>query len=135
MIVFDASSIIGAALKENSIPERALFRARAKDTIALSSPVDQEIRTVLHRPKFASAISPLRLARILDLISSRAVFWEPIERVYDCRDVKDNKYLELALAARTEIIVSSDEDLLVLTPWRGVRIMTSAEYLQFTESL
>ena len=47
----------------------------------------------------------------------------------DCREAKDNKYLELALAAGAGIIVSSDEDLLVLDPWRGVRILLPAQYL------
>ena len=51
------------------------------------------------------------------------------ERVTDCRDPKDNKYLELALAAGAETIVSSDDDLLVLDPWRGVRIMRPTDYL------
>jgi hypothetical protein len=37
--------------------------------------------------------------------------------------------LELALAAGAETIVSSDDDLLVLDPWRGVRILRPAEYL------
>ena len=47
------------------------------------------------------------------------------------RDPKDNKYLELALAAGAETIVSSDEDLLVLHPWRSVRILRPADYLTF----
>ena len=45
---------------------------------------------------------------------------------------RHNKYLELALAAGAETIVSSDDDLLVLDPWRGVRIMRPAEYLAAT---
>jgi predicted nucleic acid-binding protein len=49
-------------------------------------------------------------------------------RVTDCRDPKDDKYLELALAAGAEIIVSSDDDLLVLHPWRGARILRPADY-------
>ena len=47
----------------------------------------------------------------------------------DCRDPKDDKYLELALAAGADMIVSSDGDLLALHPWRGVRILRPAEYL------
>ncbi|MFZ1426928.1 MAG: putative toxin-antitoxin system toxin component, PIN family [Geminicoccaceae bacterium] len=47
----------------------------------------------------------------------------------DCRDAKDNKYLELALAAAADVIISGDTDLLVLHPWRGVRILRPAEYL------
>jgi hypothetical protein len=34
-----------------------------------------------------------------------------------CHDAKDNKYLELAVAATGDVIISSDEDLLVLNPW------------------
>ena len=49
--------------------------------------------------------------------------------VADCRDAKDDKYLELAFAAGAGVIVSSDADLLVLHPWRGVRILRPAEYL------
>jgi uncharacterized protein len=53
----------------------------------------------------------------------------PAERVTDCRDPKDDKYLELALAAGAETIVSSDDDLLTLHPWRDVRILSPAGYL------
>jgi len=59
------------------------------------------------------------------------VFFVPTIPVTDCRDAKDNKYLELALAAQAEAIVSSDTDLLVLHPWSGVRILWAVEYLAF----
>ncbi len=45
------------------------------------------------------------------------------------RDVKDNIYLELPLASGAHTIISSDNDLLVLDPWRGVRDLTPAAYL------
>ena len=48
----------------------------------------------------------------------------------DCRDAKDDRYLELALATSADIIVSGDMDLLILDPWRGVRIMTPASFVQ-----
>jgi hypothetical protein len=36
---------------------------------------------------------------------------------------------QTALAAGVETIVSSDEDLLVLHPWRGIRILSPATFL------
>jgi predicted nucleic acid-binding protein len=42
------------------------------------------------------------------------------------RQLKDNTCLEPALAANAAISVSSDNDLLVLHPWRGVRILLPA---------
>jgi len=67
---------------------------------------------------------------VLGLVLSLGAAFDPGVPVTDCHDAKDNKYLELALAAGASIIVSSDDDLLVLHPWRGVRILQPAEYLE-----
>ena len=120
---------MGAAIRRDSIPERALLRARAEDVIALSAQVEAEIMEVLHRPRLASAISAERRDRVLRLVCEAAVRFEPSVRVAECRDAKDNIYLELALAPGATIIVSRDMDLLVLHPWRGVRIVLPSAYL------
>jgi uncharacterized protein len=132
LIVFDASTVVGAALKVGGVPERALLRAEAVDVFALSSAVEAELAKVLSRPKFARAIRPERRDHILEVLRREAVWFEPSIRVTDCRDPKDDKYLELALAAGAEMVVSSDDDLLVLNPWRGVSIMRPAVYLHLT---
>ena len=129
MIVFDASTVAGAALKANSVPERALFRAQATDVFALSTAVDDEIAAVLGRPKFAGVLSRERREQVLNVIRGMAAWFVPSERVTDCRDPKDDRYLELALAAGAAFIVSSDDDLIVLHPWRGVSILSPAAYL------
>jgi predicted nucleic acid-binding protein len=46
-----------------------------------------------------------------------------------CRAPKDNKFLALAMVSEANALVSSDEDLLVLHPWRGIPIMPPAEFL------
>ena len=46
-----------------------------------------------------------------------------------CRDPRDNQFLALALVSEADALVSSDEDLLVLHPWRGIPIVTPAEFL------
>ena len=132
MIIFDASALVSAALKADSVPERALLRAEEVDMFALSAAVDGEIAGVLNRPRLARAIPLARRERVLEILRHAAVWFEPTVQVTDCRDPKDNKYLELALAAGAETIVSSDDDLLVLDPWRGVRIMRPADYLAAT---
>jgi putative PIN family toxin of toxin-antitoxin system len=133
-VVFDASSIVGAALKEDSAPERALLLARSQETLCLSPAVEAEIRDVLRRPKFAKYISEASAGRILDILGAPALILEPVERVTDCRDKKDNKYLELALAAEASVIVSSDADLLVLDPWRGIRILKPIDYIRLRQA-
>jgi uncharacterized protein len=121
--------LVGAAIKPDSVPERALLRARTENLIALSALVEAEIMEVLHRPRLARAMSAERRDRVLSLLRDAAVRFEPAIRITDCRDAKDNIYLELALAAGAATLVSSDMDLLVLHPWRGVYILRPSAYL------
>ncbi len=83
---------------------------------------------VLHRPRLARFIDPSGREQVLAPLRALAAWFEPVVRLRDCRDPKDDRYLELALAAGAEVIVSSDEDLLVLHPWRGVQIVRPAQY-------
>ena len=131
MIVFDASTLISAALKSDSIPERALLRAAEIDVLALSAEVDTEIAEVLARPKFTRAVSEARRRDFLTSLRAAAFWFEPTLHVKECRDAKDDKYLELALAAGAETFVSSDRDLLLLNPWRGVRILCQRNIYTF----
>jgi putative PIN family toxin of toxin-antitoxin system len=126
-VVFDASSLVGALLNADSIPEQALHLARANAVICLSREVSDEIQRVFSRPKFRAAAHRSHL--ILQIIGGSAVWHQPRTKVADCRDAKDNKYLELALEAGADTIVSSDADLLVLHPWRGISIVRPAEYV------
>jgi putative PIN family toxin of toxin-antitoxin system len=52
------------------------------------------------------------------------------ERIAVCRDPKDNKFLELAINGRADLIVSGDIDLLALDPFRGIPIVTPAGFVR-----
>lgn len=132
MIVLDASTLIGAAIRRGSIPDLAMRQAFASDGVAVSEATLAELLDVLSRPRLARFIDPELRDEMLALLDAFGVFFTPTTTVTDCRDAKDNKYLELALAAGAAVIVSSDDDLLVLHPWRGARILRPAAYLAET---
>lgn len=129
MIVFDASTLVSATFRRDSIPARAVQQALRADRIAVSEPVLTELFDVLARPKLARFLDPDLRSELLWQLDTLGVSYDPAEPVTDCRDPKDDKYLELALASQADRIVSSDGDLLVLHPWRGVRILQPAAYL------
>lgn len=128
--MIDASTVISAALNANGMPRRALATARAKGTIALSNPVFSEIAEVLRRPKFERVLTADRQSEIMEMLAAAAIWTEPTVTITECRDAKDNKYLELALAARASAIVSGDTDLLVMDPWRAIRILRPVAFLE-----
>jgi uncharacterized protein len=51
------------------------------------------------------------------------------EEIDECRDPKDNKYLELVVSGNAECIITGDQDLLVLNPFRRIDILTVQEFL------
>jgi putative PIN family toxin of toxin-antitoxin system len=128
-VVVDASTVVSAALIRNSPPEQAIRLARAVDVICVSDAVTDEIGAVLARPKFRAAITEARRREILEILMAGSRRYAPQLRVNDCRDPKDNKYLELALASGAAFLITGDADLLSLDPWRGVRICGAAEYI------
>jgi putative PIN family toxin of toxin-antitoxin system len=131
IVVFDASTFVSAALKPDSLPEKALLRAvRDPDRLIISQAVEDEYREVILRPKFDRFVSVERRLRILNIVLVASERVEPTETVRECHDPKDDKYLELASTGKADVIVSSDvRHLLSMHPWRGVRILGPADYL------
>ncbi len=52
------------------------------------------------------------------------------EEVHACRDPKDDKFLDLAVNGQATCLISGDADLLALHPFRGIAILTPAQFLQ-----
>lgn len=60
---------------------------------------------------------------------------EPRERVNDCSDFEDNRILELALECNADPIVSDDEHLTSMSPWRGRPILRPRELVARTDTM
>lgn len=60
---------------------------------------------------------------------------EPQIRVADCPDWEDNRILELADACGAMILVSSDDHLLSMSPWRGMPIMEPATFVARVDAM
>jgi putative PIN family toxin of toxin-antitoxin system len=136
IVVVDASTLVSAALKADSLPERALLRAvNEPNRLLLSQEVEDEYREVLFRKKFDRYASIEHRQRILDLVVVAADRIEHPAAVRECKDPKDDKYLALALAGKAAVIVSSDiHHLLSMHPWRGIQILSPADYLALKEA-
>ncbi len=90
-----------------------------------------EIIDVLGRTHFRTKyhIEPDDITALINLIRLRGELVTPTQKVTACRDPKDDKFLEAALAAQTDCIVSGDADLLDLTPFQEILILRPAEFI------
>lgn len=125
IVVGDASTFVSAAPKAGSLPERALLRAVTEPNhLILSQDVESEYREVIFRSKFNRFVSVERR----NLTAAGRV--EAVEQIQECSDPKDDKYLALAAAGGADDIVNIDmRYLLSMHPWRGVSVLSPADYL------
>ena len=128
--VFDTNVIISALLFNDSGPGRAFFQALHHGTILVSRPLVKELSEVLCRGKFDRYISHEERDKFLEALITESNLIETTESVHLCRDPKDNQVLELAVNGNAAFIITGDTDLLVLNPFRGVQIVTPAEFLK-----
>lgn len=127
-VVFDTSTLVGAALRIGSIPHQELLEAFAAYDLCASFDTLKELEQVFESKKFdrypdrrsrSEFIALLR--RHVHLFAMSATDLEAVKP--PCRDPRDHIFLALASAADAGTLVSSDEDLLVLHPWHELVIL------------
>lgn len=137
-VVLDTSTLVGAALRIGSVPHQALIAALGAWDLCASTETLAELERVLMHRKFDRYLNRTMREEFVALIRSSVLLFavrdEDVARVTPpCRDPNDNQFLALAIAAQADMIVTSDDDLLVLNPWRGIPILSASEFLALTE--
>jgi hypothetical protein len=128
-VVVDTGVLISAAIRPQSIPALALEKALLLFEVCASRSTLAELQRVLMAERFERYRPLASREQFLEGFVQRARRFEVSITVTDCRDPGDNQFLELAETAEAELIVSSDADLQVLHPWRGIPILPPSAFL------
>ncbi|MDS1345396.1 putative toxin-antitoxin system toxin component, PIN family [Planktothrix agardhii] len=130
LFIFDANIIISAVLLPESKPDLAIRKAQNSGNILMSPEIWAELEQVLARPKFDRYISSEDRSKFLqDFFDTVILVMDVTEKIQECRDPKDNKYLELAVNGQADYLITGDADLLVLNPFREKPIITVSDFL------
>lgn len=127
--VFDTNVLISALLFAESKPAQAFFFALRNGEVLVSADVVSELDEVLGREKFRRYVTEEERERFLRSLLRETRLVEIREKFTACRDPKDDKFLELAVNGSADCIVSGDDDLLTLNPFRDVAILTPKDFL------
>jgi uncharacterized protein len=130
--VIDTGVLVSALIRRQGTTGDVLRALRdGRFTAIYSTDILVEIIDVLGRPTFRQKyhIEPDDITAIINLLRLRGEVVTPSRKVTACRDPKDDKFLEAALAGEADCIVSGDADLLTLTPFENIPILRPAEFL------
>lgn len=128
-IVIDTNVLISRLLLADSVPAQAVRVARKRGRLLVSDATMYELAEVLNRRKFDRYVPLKERQRFLRELARVAEFVPIIQIVRECSDPKDDKFLEVALNGRADVIVTGDGDLLNMNPWREITVLSPNEYL------
>ena len=133
--ILDTSILVSAFLKHEGINAKVLLGGQGRYELYLSEDILEETRHVLLtyeriRKKYHYTDDEvLEYLETLRVVAKEVVKKLPEIRVIE-RDPKDDPVLACAIKVRADYIVSKDDHLRDLKEYRGIRIVSSQDFLE-----
>lgn len=133
-VVLDTNVLASATtVKEGAPSQIAQAWLRGEVELATSPVLLQELADVLSRPRIRKYqwMTPEEVIQLLAHLSTAAIQAPGERRVRVIAEDPDDDFVSsAALEVNTDYIVSGDRHLLALGSYRGIRIVTPAEFLR-----
>jgi putative PIN family toxin of toxin-antitoxin system len=135
-VVLDNNVVISGFLWPGVCTRLFDFAIDGHISLFTSKELIDELGEVIHREKHASSVARTRRSakelvkqyqRLAEMVSAKK-FTQQI-----CRDADDDAVLACALAAKADIIISGDKDLLALHPFRNIPILSPANAVRLLQ--
>ena len=127
MLVVADSGIWISAMKFGGTPAAALEKALTQHRVAICTQVIAEVEQVL-TVKFAWQLQVIQ-DRFKAYLPNAIWIAVPGTLTGVCRDPKDDFIFECAVLANADVIISGDKDLLAVETFRGIRVLSSRQYI------
>lgn len=134
-VVLRTSTLVGAIPLPRSVPRQAFMQTLARASLCASPATLAELGRVLLRKKFDRYLDRDSRLEFFQRYRNQVLLF-PVTEAEEtalpqaCRDPRDNKFLALAAHCSADVVVSSDDDLLVLNPWQDIPMLTPAQFLK-----
>ena len=128
-VVVDSNVFVSAALQDKPVSAIAARLAVRHNVLLKSAATEQQLFEVIARPYLAPLISSASHEWLARMLAS-AELVTITERIAVCRDSTDDRFLEPAVNGRADLILTDDNDRLVLNPFRGIPIVAPVTFAQ-----
>ena len=133
IVVLDTNVWVSAIIWGGIPDDIVLLQERGQIEIASSQKLLNELENTFNKKKIQSKLAALQLTIVsaINLVYDSISLY-PIEEliVSELRDPDDAIVLATAIAANAEVIITGDQDLLVLREYQNIQIMTAKDFLE-----
>lgn len=128
-LVLDTNVVVSGMLFPGAAPGRVLVKAQMYNVLASEATL-LELVEVMSRSRFDRYVDAAIRKQLVAAYVSACETVEVTSSIHACRDPRDDKFLEVAVDGDADLIVTGDQDLLALNPFRGIAILTPSAYLE-----
>ena len=129
--VVDTNLLVSSILISGTSPDIGIqLIEKSGGLLVFSKETLQKFKAVLIRPKFDRYVSRVKRLEVVSLLESEGQIVIPENKYTHCRDVKDNKFLDAAVAGQVECLITGDDDLLNLKNIEGIPIIRMTQFLE-----
>ena len=131
--VIDTNVVVSGLIRPRGVPGTVLRALRDRRFVAVVSlPILEELASILSRSWLRSkyGVSEHDVRDLLRLLALRSELVEPTSAIRECRDPRDDMFLEAAVDGGADRVVTGDEDLLDVGSIASVCIVTPADFVK-----
>lgn len=133
-VILDTNVLLSRLLLPDSKTARVVRRFLDRAQPLVSEETLGELAETLARPKSDPYVSRADRQRFFELFA-RVAEWVPVTTtIRRCRDPQDDKFLGLAVDGNADWIITGDKDLLELSPFHSMLILTPSTALDLPDS-
>ena len=126
-VVFDTNVLVSALLKPGSIPASLVSLVFHYDLkLYVTSAILAEYRAVLSRPLFGFEV--VTIERFFHELTAFSVTVHPRKTLTLSPDEPDNRFLECALAAKADYLISGNTKHFPFVEFEGTQIVSPTEF-------
>lgn len=130
--VIDTNVLISRLLAPRGIAAQAVDRGLGGGIMLASEATLEEVAAVLSQPKFDPYVSANERQRFIALLGGITRVVPITHKLQACRDPRDDKSPDVALAGSAHAIITGNADVLALDPFHGVPIVAPARFLDIS---
>ncbi len=129
--VIDTNIFISALLGSSNAGKILDKFTDAKFDLLISKDILNELIDVISRKKFSNIFHPEDIKRLIGLLETDARIVIPEDNIFPaCRDPEDYIILACAAKGKADYIITGDSDLLEISPFRRIKIITPSQFLK-----
>lgn len=133
--ICDTNVLISSIFSKNTPPSLTVDFIQENGFFAFSHETFSELSEVINREKFDKFSPREKRKEFLETIRNISNLYEIIRKVEICRDPKDDKFLDVAIASYADYLITGDEDLLVLKSIGDTAIITPRAFIEKARNL